>query len=168
MISNRNHCAAGHVLIADRLITSKRGNVTCRLCVEHYYKNRDKNLARKRIFYLKNKERIIARMRLKYDSGKNHLQKIKKAYGVSKELYETMFRLQRGCCAICRKKEGKRRLAIDHRHGNGGHVRGLLCGNCNALLGLAGDSQHILEGAIKYLQIQNIVEMPDPDEKELD
>lgn len=56
------------------------------------------------------------------------------------------------CCAICGRHEDmfKYGLGIDHDHSSG-EVRGLLCTNCNALLGHAKDSIGILESAIKYL-----------------
>lgn len=59
---------------------------------------------------------------------------------------------QDGCCAICNipEKDLKRKLSIDHCHTTG-HIRGLLCGRCNTLLGFAKDSTYILKGAIDYL-----------------
>ncbi len=41
---------------------------------------------------------------------------------------------------------------VDHDHQTG-FVRGLLCRDCNAALGLFKDSQEILERAIGYLEI---------------
>jgi len=60
---------------------------------------------------------------------------------------------QDGCCAICGRaeKEMTRQLAIDHCHITG-HIRGLLCGNCNFLLGLARDNLYILRDAVSYLE----------------
>ena len=43
-----------------------------------------------------------------------------------------------------------RRLAVDHNHTTG-KVRGLLCSNCNTLLGKAKDNVNILQAAIDYL-----------------
>lgn len=56
-------------------------------------------------------------------------------------------------CAICGDvpKEGARRLAIDHCHASD-EIRGLLCWNCNLLLGNARDSVDILRAAVAYLQ----------------
>jgi hypothetical protein len=56
---------------------------------------------------------------------------------------------QHGCCAICWKTQ-KRALAVDHHHPSG-KVRELLCGSCNALLGLAKENKAIMEAAIRYL-----------------
>ena len=52
--------------------------------------------------------------------------------------------------AICSgvNKDG-RRLFVDHDHVTG-KIRGLLCHNCNSVLGFAGDSPKFLAAAIKY------------------
>ena len=57
------------------------------------------------------------------------------------------------CCEICgiRATElTKKTLFIDHDH-NTGRVRGLLCTNCNAGLGMFRDDTTLLKSAIDYL-----------------
>lgn len=72
-----------------------------------------------------------------------------------------MLESQGGVCAICGllpqgKANGQARpdhlpnLHVDHCHKQG-HVRGLLCSNCNTLLGLAKDDPETLLRAIRYL-----------------
>ena len=63
-----------------------------------------------------------------------------------------LFIKQDGCCAICGRpeKELKRKLSLDHSH-DSGLCRGLLCGTCNTLLGMAYDDIPILQKAIDYL-----------------
>ena len=41
---------------------------------------------------------------------------------------------QGGVCAICRRREGNKYLAVDHSHITG-CVRGLLCTGCNVAVG---------------------------------
>ncbi len=67
---------------------------------------------------------------------------------------------QGGHCAICGKHEYelKSGLVIDHDH-HTKKVRGLLCYNCNMLLGHAWDSTIILKRAIKYLDMTNTGEI---------
>lgn len=71
--------------------------------------------------------------------------------------FEALLAHQGGCCAICRTEKGfsrggdGRRLAIDHCHKTGA-VRGLLCGNCNRMLGIAQDDPEILRAAAIYLE----------------
>lgn len=72
--------------------------------------------------------------------------------------FDAMMEEQDGKCAICGTDKAysgggdNRRLAIDHCH-TSGKVRGLLCGNCNRMLGLAKDSTETLKNAIKYLEM---------------
>lgn len=73
-------------------------------------------------------------------------------YKISIEDFEKKLKAQKGACAICRKKnKGKKRLAIDHDHATE-RIRGLLCRNCNLMLGYAKDSALILKTAIEYLK----------------
>jgi hypothetical protein len=85
-------------------------------------------------------------------------QHLKYKYGVSHAQFMEEWTLQKGCCAICEEAlpdlmayEDRRRLyAIDHNHETG-LFRGILCLNCNTLLGMAKDSARVLQKAIDYL-----------------
>ena len=70
-------------------------------------------------------------------------------YGVTLADYEAMFVAQRGCCAICQKAQ-ERALDVDHNHRTG-VVRGLLCTNCNRMIGHANDDPERLQIAANYL-----------------
>lgn len=72
---------------------------------------------------------------------------------LSEEDYEEIYYRQKGSCAICKKRawEFDKRLAVDHDH-NTGHIRGLLCTNCNVGLGHFKDNQAYLNAAIEYLK----------------
>lgn len=58
---------------------------------------------------------------------------------------------QGGLCAICESEQSDRKFAIDHDHTTG-HIRGLLCGRCNTMLGFAHDSITTLTAAIQYIE----------------
>lgn len=75
---------------------------------------------------------------------------IKSRYGVTAEQFQAMESAQGGVCAICRAPPQRGRLNIDHCHGTG-RVRGLLCGPCNRMLGLAKDRPEVLAAAVAYL-----------------
>jgi hypothetical protein len=70
-----------------------------------------------------------------------------------------MYAWQRGRCYICGEPEKRRkdktgvirRLSIDHDHETG-KVRGLLCANCNNMLGLALDNPVLLEKGAAYIR----------------
>lgn len=71
-------------------------------------------------------------------------------YGVTLEAYEALRIAQGGRCAICQKQPEIRPLDIDHDHATG-EVRGLLCSNCNRMLGHAGDDPTRLRNGAVYL-----------------
>ncbi len=82
-----------------------------------------------------------------------------KVYGLTLEDYQRMLKEQDGKCAICPTQlilldgnEGRnqKRLHVDHDHKTN-KVRGLLCPNCNLMLGHAKDDMSILLSAVQYL-----------------
>jgi hypothetical protein len=84
---------------------------------------------------------------------------LKKKFGITLEQYETMLNEQNGVCAICKRSDnvmdwrtGKQRhLAVDHCH-RSGHIRKLLCQNCNQGLGNFRDDAVLLRAAADYLE----------------
>lgn len=86
-------------------------------------------------------------------------QDLKKNYGLSEAQYNEILKEQNGVCEICSQPEKAlnpktkepRRLAVDHCHETG-EIRGLLCTNCNHILGSAKDSIDTLYSAIAYLK----------------
>lgn len=74
-------------------------------------------------------------------------------YGLKSGEYEQILAAQDGGCAICGGPPtgNHTRLAVDHDHDTG-RVRGLLCGNCNSILGLARDDAERLRAAATYLE----------------
>lgn len=89
---------------------------------------------------------------------KNHLRR---TYGLTPDQYESLLTTQGGKCAICKIDNNPARRAsvftVDHCHKTG-TVRGLLCTQCNALLGLAKERTEILDSASLYLR--NYAEQP--------
>ena len=83
---------------------------------------------------------------------------ILKKQGLSEELYELIWDLQEGKCAVCARPEtgtsGIHRtpcqLAVDHDHASG-MVLGLLCSRCNTGIGLFRDDPKLLNAAQEYL-----------------
>lgn len=73
-------------------------------------------------------------------------------YGLSARDFDALFLSQGRRCAICQTIDpGRRSFAVDHDHTTG-RVRGILCGRCNAVLGLAKESVETLARAIRYLK----------------
>lgn len=84
---------------------------------------------------------------------------LKRQYGIGLDEFNQMLKDQNGKCAICDQEEvainprtkEPRQLAVDHCHSKG-HVRGLLCSNCNLAIGNLKDSTELLRKAILYLE----------------
>lgn len=75
-----------------------------------------------------------------------------KKYGITLSNYFEMLLAQGGACAICGRPEPKNKsLNVDHDHQTG-EVRGLLCTNCNQMIGHAADSRDRLEAGARYLE----------------
>lgn len=81
----------------------------------------------------------------------------KKRFGISYDVVKAKLEEQSHLCAICKQPEsaqhnGKvRNLALDHCHTTG-KIRGMLCTNCNTVLGNAKDNTDVLRSAINYLE----------------
>ena len=119
------------------------------------YYNSPKELAYRKAYKqrpeVKKRHRIEQRKRsrrpeIKALSRRNHLKRL---YGISPEQYDMLIKAQHGVCAVCFTPT-KGKLFVDHDHTTN-KVRGLLCQNCNFILGLCDDSTLILHEAINYL-----------------
>jgi hypothetical protein len=91
---------------------------------------------------------------MKRSRRKSHVSKL---YGISVESYEEMFQNQGGKCAACGNPETSKqcgrvmRLGVDHDHVTG-VIRGLLCNQCNRVLGLFRDNPDVIRRALNYLR----------------
>lgn len=120
----------------ERLIYDRERNK--RWCKNNPEKNREKQ----KRWRINNPEKL-KKEKVKY--------KLKKKYGITILEYNSMLFKQSGVCAICGNvATGGRRLSVDHDHASG-NVRGLLCQNCNAGLGLFKENINSLGAAISYL-----------------
>lgn len=117
--------------------TKKSGRTsTCKKCA----------CTRSRQFYPDNKPRML---------DVNYRWHLKNKYGITWEEKEEIFRLQGYKCGACGssfpKNTKHKRWAVDHDHDTG-EVRGILCCNCNAALGMADNSIEIFQALIRYLK----------------
>jgi hypothetical protein len=104
----------------------------------------------------KNAEPGAPHLSLMGDSVKSQRKYKLKKYGLTEEMYEKMLAEQDGKCAICRNAPdqnshpNQRFLSVDHDHTTG-RVRGLLCANCNHMIGKCHDDPALLIKAVEYL-----------------
>ncbi len=76
---------------------------------------------------------------------------LRRRYGMTVQQWDELFISQGACCAICKTKEpSSRGWFTDHCHTTN-KVRGILCQQCNALIGFAKDSVTVLANGIDYL-----------------
>jgi hypothetical protein len=80
-------------------------------------------------------------------------RKLKHKYGITHDDYLKLLEQQNGSCLGCgvtAQQQYHGVLDVDHNHDTG-QVRGLLCSNCNRLLGYAGDNSKVLRTLAEYL-----------------
>jgi hypothetical protein len=76
--------------------------------------------------------------------------RLSKRYNTNLKEVKKLLKIQQSKCLICNCCI-KKKYSIDHNHKT--HiVRGLLCNNCNAGLGMFKDNPKILKSAILYLK----------------
>jgi hypothetical protein len=88
----------------------------------------------------------------RYASGKYHSLCQPCKLNTFKEDYDRMYKIQKGKCYICNKKESV--LDIDHNHDTNA-IRKLLCRHCNTALGLVKENITPLQHMIMYLEKEN-------------
>jgi hypothetical protein len=104
-----------------------------------------------------NPEKAAAKARRFHQTDRGKAIKRKcnlKAIFWTPELWEKTYKEQKGVCAVCGGASGDntgRKLSADHDHKNK-IPRGLLCGECNLMLGKAKDNPAILEAGALYLR----------------
>jgi hypothetical protein len=81
-------------------------------------------------------------------SQSSKIQHYKKQYGFTTDQAKHHLKNQHGNCKICSKET---KLYVDHNHTTG-KVRGLICNNCNTVIGHAKESVDVLLKAIDYLK----------------
>jgi hypothetical protein len=109
-----------------------------------YAKNRQAGIAASVKWQKNNPERVRVSYRV------HHLRRW---YRMTIDEWNELFESQGKRCAICRCVEhpGKRPWHMDHDHSTG-QLRGILCQQCNLMLGHAKDNLETLRAAIAYLR----------------
>lgn len=124
----------------------------CRSCnnkrsLNTFHKNPSHHRARHMEWHAKNRDSKLEAMRANM---------LRRNYDISIDDYNSMLSAQGGKCANkgCPNIPDTldRMLAVDHDHVTG-NVRGLLCCNCNLVLGNSGESAECFYGLIDYLNM---------------
>lgn len=133
----------------------KRRRFICRFCWtarQTGYNHNDPNFREKQN---RRRARLIASWspeRREIERQRQYNSWLTRKYGISLEDYNQLLKTQKFACAICRKSDPKGRgvFHVDHCHKTN-RKRGLLCSNCNFMLGLSNDSDKTLINAARYL-----------------
>lgn len=126
-------------------------------------RNREKHGAYNRAWNKKHPEKQRAyRAKWREKHGKKWRQenpelcraiRLKEKYGLSLDAFQVLWDSQVGRCKICGvalTQSGKGAAHVDHDHTTD-RVRGLLCRDCNSVLGFAHDRTKVLQKAVEYL-----------------
>lgn len=134
----------------------------------YYELHKEKIKLRQKIYYETHKEEINSRQntyykdhkeerKIYYNSRKEYFKAYNKStqkkrhlkhnYNISLEQYNELLINANFQCEICGSKE---KLCVDHNHKTN-RVRGILCLNCNFMIGISKDDIELLEKGIQYL-----------------
>lgn len=94
------------------------------------------------------KARAYAREWAQNNPEKTKQSRLKYRYSLEQQDYLSLQNEQNQCCAVCKTKTV---LFIDHSHSTK-KVRGLLCRDCNLMLGFARDIPDLLRAGADYLE----------------
>ena len=165
----------------EKLFPVEEGYKTCPMCMldlslDSYHRNKNGKLGRDT--YCKNCRKNYDKERFKKENIERREKRLNKMkqyqienadkirekrnqyyllnrYKLTQEEYDLMHQKQNGLCAICGNppsgKPPHHKLHVDHNHLTD-EVRELLCGKCNAGVGVFLESIDYLKLAIKYLE----------------
>lgn len=146
------HCPdCGKKLAFEKFSKNKRRkdgrNTYCKICQSNRMKIYRSQPS------VKEKKRQYEREYIHRPNVKQHRQvyALNYYYGLTPQQREALWLKQEKKCAICKKTLIEwRKSRVDHDHDTK-KVRGILCNDCNLLLGHAKDNVVILQAAIVYL-----------------
>jgi DNA mismatch repair ATPase MutL len=140
---------------------------------KQYEANKDAKKRKSREYYEANKEKSRKKRKDWNDANRDKMNEYNKAYreknhdksrhrtvkykyGLTSSEYDSLVEQSGGTCPICGilfdwiDRHKANRPCVDHCH-ESGKIRGLICGKCNAALGMFYDDISILEKAIQWL-----------------
>ena len=107
---------------------------------KYYAANQEQIRKKHREYYAANSEKRLSKDKQEYHANPDVKKRIraaniKRKYGLSLSDYECLATKQGGTCAICKLlNSSQRTLCVDHCHATG-QSRGLLCNDCNFMIG---------------------------------
>lgn len=122
---------------------------------ESYQRNRQKRLEKSKEYRSARREQIQAWSKeyWRKNRDKYRCQRLQRLYGITFEAFQKRLADQGGKCKICRTTVPAGRhgiFVVDHCH-KSGKIRGILCNDCNVVLGKMHDSPVLLHRAANYI-----------------
>jgi hypothetical protein len=122
---------------------------------KYYAANLEERRAYQRRYRKENPEKHIKAGRKYRETHPERMRwnTLKSKYGIQASEFQSMYDAQQGKCGICEEevKHQDRSTHLDHDHKTG-KIRGILCENCNKMLGHARENPRILMAAVEYLK----------------
>jgi hypothetical protein len=118
-----------------------------------YQENREREIARVKVWQQANPERLKAWREKNRDRRNEQMREIhlRNKFGLTPEEYDRILEAQDGVCALCESPPTPGiSLHVDHDH-DPGEIRGLLCVRCNNALGLFREDPDLLKRAARYV-----------------
>lgn len=115
-----------------------------------YYEQKDREREKEEREARKRKQQLADERAKAVAAGKALASDFRIRLYIPEIVLRKMYKHQHGCCAIC-GKELHDVFMVDHSHKHG-DVRGLLCRQCNVMLGMAHDDEGVLLRAAKYIK----------------
>ncbi len=124
--------------------------------IDNFYINTTQNHPKGRSWNPRCKPCVSLKQRQRYRDNTRRAKhyKLTSTYGISIDRYEEILESQNNSCAICHCLEpggNGYKFYVDHNHDTK-QIRGLLCNNCNFMLGQAKENIETLKAGIAYLE----------------
>jgi hypothetical protein len=128
----------------------------------HYETNKAQYFARNKVYVEANREKVRAYLKDYYAANKDRARTYNyvRKFGISESELESLFQASGDRCQICNRpfsEDSSVKRCIDHCHATG-RVRGVVCGQCNCVLGYARDDPAVLLAAVRYLKAHDACE----------
>jgi hypothetical protein len=131
----------------------------CRKCkeilnLEDFYRKNESKDGREGSCSSCRRKQMSAADKARYTTAARRHSHLWNTYLIDQSIYDHILLMQDGHCACCPATVSGRAtdkyLIVDHDHKTG-EIRGLLCHNCNIMLGSARDNLSTLQNGITYL-----------------
>lgn len=95
--------------------------------------------------------------RMRKHSERCYRTHIQRTYGITEEQYASLLASQNGVCKLCQQPpKQKKRLQVDHCHKTN-EIRGLLCQDCNLMVGHIDANSDRIAGVMRYLRVYPVL-----------